>query len=221
MLKKYVSLIHKSTKRNYIERVTKVDKAKVAKKAIKWSYDYWDGSRDTGYGGYKYDGRWSAVAKALVKAYKLKPGMSVLDVGCGKGFLLHDLLMEVPGLKVYGIDVSTYALKRCMPSVKNTCKYASANKLPFSKNKFDLIISINTLHNLYNYELFSAFKEIKRVMKKNGNSFICVEAYRNEEEKVNLMYWQLTCRTFHTPKEWQHVFNITDYKGDFEFIYFE
>lgn len=218
MLKKFVSLVHKSTKRNYLARVNSVDKSQVAKKAIKWGYDYWDGSRDTGYGGYYYDGRWKRVAKKLIKNYKLKNNMKVLDVGCGKGFLLHDLKQELPSLNVYGLDISKYALQKALPDVRKNCKLGSAEKLPFKSNYFDLVISINTLHNLYNYQLVNALREISRVGKKK--SFICVEAYRNEKEKMNLLYWQLTCRAFFTPKEWQFLFKENNFNGDFEFIYF-
>jgi len=217
--KEFVSLVHKSTKRKYIERVNEIDKAEVAEKAIQFGYDYWDGSRLTGYGGYKYDGRWRKVADAMVEAYGIKPGMRVLDVGSGKGFLLHDFTESVPGVEVAGIDVSDYAVEHTMDSVKPFCQVGSAAKLPWPDDHFDLVISINTLHNLYLPDLWSAFQELERVSR--GAKYICVEGYRNEREKVNLMYWQLTCRAFHTPEEWQFLFEKTGYTGDHEFIYFE
>ena len=215
----FVSLVHKSTKRDYLARVTQRDKAEVADLALKWDYDYWDGGRDTGYGGYRYDGRWRKVADAMVAAYGLKPGMRVLDVGSGKGFLLHDLTEAVPGIEVAGIDISAYGVAHTMESVKPLCQVGNATKLPWPDDHFDLVISINTLHNLYVDELWAAFKEINRVSK--GAGYICVEAYRNESEKVNLMYWQLTCRAFHTPAEWEWIFRETGYAGDHEFIFFE
>lgn len=215
----FVSLVHKSTKRDYLARVTQRDKADVAELAMKWDYDYWDGSRETGYGGYKYDGRWRKVVDAMVDAYGIKPGMRILDVGAGKGFLLHDLLEAVPGVEVHGIDISRYGIEHAMDSVKASIVEGSAAKLSFPDRHFDLIISINTLHNLFIYDLFSAFREIERVGR--GAKYICVETYRNEREKVNLMYWQLTCRAFHTPKEWEWVFRETGYSGDHEFIWFE
>lgn len=221
MLKKIIARNHNLTKRNYLERVIEVDKAEVSKKAIRWGYDYWDGSRKTGYGGYKYDGRWDKVAKLLIKIYKLKKNMSVLDIGCAKGFLLNDLKKNLPGLKIQGVDISKYALKKSMPSVKKYCNFSSASTLPYADSSFDLVISINTLHNLYNYELDSALREINRVKKQRGKSYICIESYRNEKEKMNLMYWQLTCRAFLKPKEWLHLFKKNNYKGDYEFIYFK
>ncbi|KPH79603.1 class I SAM-dependent methyltransferase [Bosea vaviloviae] len=215
----FVGLIHKSTPRDYVARVTQRDKAEVADLALKWDYDYWDGSRETGYGGYKYDGRWRKVADAMVQTYGLKPGMRVLDVGSGKGFILHDFTEACPGIEVAGIDISAYGVEHTMESVKPFCQVANATKLPFPDDHFDLVISINTLHNLYNYELWAAFEEIERVSR--GGKYICVEGYRNEREKVNLMYWQMTCRAFHTPQEWDFVFKQTGYTGDHEFIFFE
>ncbi len=217
--KEFVGLIHKSTKRDYLARVTQRDKAEVADLAMKWDYDYWDGSRETGYGGYKYDGRWRKVADAMIAEYGLKPGMRVLDVGSGKGFILHDFKEAIPELEVAGIDVSAYGVEHTMETVKPFCQVGTAAKLPYPDKHFDLVVSINTLHNLYNYELDAAFREIERVGR--GAKYICVEAYRNEREKVNLMYWQLTCRQFHTPQEWQYEFERTAYTGDHEFIYFE
>lgn len=217
--REFVGLIHKSTPRDYVARVTQRDKAEVAELALKWDYDYWDGSRETGYGGYKYDGRWRKVADAMIETYGIKPGMRILDVGSGKGFLLHDFLEACPGVEVSGIDISAYGIEHTMESVKPFCQVGSAEKLPYPDNHFDLVVSINTLHNLYNFELDSAFREIERVS--CGGKYICVEGYRNEREKVNLMYWQMTCRAFHTPKEWQFIFDQTGYTGDHEFIYFE
>jgi protein-L-isoaspartate(D-aspartate) O-methyltransferase len=217
--KEFVGLIHKSTKRDYLARVTQRDKAEVAELAIQWDYDYWDGSRETGYGGYKYDGRWRKVADAIVAAYGVKPGMRILDVGSGKGFLLHDLTEACPGVEVAGIDVSKYGVEHTPESVKPFCRVGNATSLPWPDKHFDLVISITTLHNLYNYELWAALMEIERVSR--GAKYICVESYRNEREKMNLLYWQLTCRAFLTPKEWQFVFDQTGYTGDHEFILFE
>jgi protein-L-isoaspartate(D-aspartate) O-methyltransferase len=215
----FIGLVHKSTKRDYLARVTERDKAEVAELALKWDYDYWDGSRQTGYGGYKYDGRWRKVADAMVETYGIQAGMRILDVGAGKGFILHDFLEAVPGVEVHGLDASTYGIEHSMESVKANIVHGTADKLPFPDNHFDLVISINTLHNLYINDLFSAVREIERVGRKD--KFICVEAYRNEREKVNLLYWQLTCRAFFTPEEWVWVFERNGYTGDHGFIFFE
>jgi protein-L-isoaspartate(D-aspartate) O-methyltransferase len=215
----FLSSVHKSTKRDYLARVNEFPKAQAATLAKKFDLDYWDGSRQTGYGGYKYDGRWRSVAEDIAKHYNLKAGDSVLDVGCGKGFLLYELGQAVPGLELAGIDISEYAIENAKAEVRGNLKVASAAKLPYPDKSFDLIISITTLHNLYCFDLFKALKEIERVGKKN--KYICVEAYRNEEEKVNLLYWQLTCEMFCTPEEWDWWFEHTGYTGDYSYIYFE
>ena len=214
-----VNSLHTATERDYLERVNSVDKAWAAEKASNWGYDYWDGSRQTGYGGYKYDGRWKKVAKQLVEKYQLGDGAKILDVGCGKGFLLHDLKSQNPKIEVTGIDVSAYAIENAMETVKGNCHIGCASELPFDDNSFDLVISINTLHNLGISKLWTGLSELGRVAK--SKQFVCVESFRNEKEKVNLLYWQLTCRAFYTPDDWRFLFSRTGYTGDYEFIYFQ
>ncbi|MEG3840735.1 class I SAM-dependent methyltransferase [Microcoleus sp. herbarium14] len=215
----FLSAVHKKTQRDYLGRVNEFPKAEAAKLAKKFDFDYWDGDRKVGYGGYKYDGRWRAVADAIAQHYNLKPGDRILDVGCGKAFLLYDFTQAVPGVEVTGIDISEYAIARAPEEVRPFLKACSATELPFADNSFDLVISINTLHNLYCFELDRALREIERVG--NGNKYIVVESYRNEAEKANLLYWQLTCESFYTPDEWQWWFDRCGYTGDRSFIYFE
>ena len=217
----FLSVIHKSTKRDYLARVNDPEfpKAKAANLAKQWGFDYWDGDRRINYGGYRYDGRWAKVAKAMADHYGIKPGDKILDVGCGKGFLIYDFTQVVPGVEVTGIDISEYAIENVVEGVKDRVQVGKADALPFADKSFDLVISINTLHNLYSYELDKALREIERVGKKN--KYICVESYRNEEEKTNLLYWQVTCEAFNTPAEWEWWFKTTGYTGDHSFIYFE
>jgi SAM-dependent methyltransferase len=215
----FLSVIHKSTKRDYLARVLEFPKAEAARLAKKWDVEYWDGDRKTGYGGYRYDGRWRKVAEAMVQHYGLKPGDRILDVGCGKGFLLYDFTQVVPGVHVAGIDISRYAIEHAKEEVKPFLQIGTAAELPFEDHSFDLVVSITTLHNLYCYDLYKALKEIERVGKQHR--YICVESYRNEEEKVNLMYWQFTCEMFCTPAEWEWWFQLTGYTGDHSLIYFE
>ena len=209
---------HVSTPRDYLKRVNDFPKAQAAEMAKRFGKEYWDGDRNTGYGGYRYDGRWRPIAERLAAHYGLKKGDRVLDVGCGKGFLLYELIQVVPGIEVRGLDISEYAVQNAKPEIQKNLEVGHANHLPFADKSFDLIISINTLHNLYCYDLEKAFKELERVGKKK---YICVESYRNEKEKVNLLYWQLTCEIFCTPLEWQWWFEKMGYTGDHEFIYFE
>ena len=218
----FLSVVHKSTKRDYLARVNDSDfpKNKAADLAKKWDFDYWDGDRRINYGGYKYmEGRWEKVAKLMIDHYGLKAGDKILDIGCGKGFLLYDFTKILPGIEIYGIDVSKYALENSKEEIKDKLIYGNATSLPYEDNYFDFVFSLNTFHNLECYDLFDALKEMERVGK--NNKYICVEAYRNEVEKMNLLYWQVTCEAFNTPKEWDWWFKHSGYTGDHSFIYFE
>src|SRR3990167_11271353 len=214
----FIALAHKKSVRDYLKRVTEFPKAEAAQISKQFDFDYWDGERKFGYGGYHYDGRWRVVAEHMASHYGLKSGDTILDVGCGKGFLLYEFTEVVPGVKVTGIDVSHYAITHAKEEVKPYLQLGNAKKLEFPDDHFDLVVSINSLHNLYCYDLENALKEIERVGKKN--KYICMDSYRNEIEKTNLLYWQLTCECFFTPKEWEWWFNKKKYYNDLCIIYF-
>ena len=218
----FISILHNSTTRDYLARVNNPDypKPKAAKLAKQWGYDYWDGNRDINYGGYRYmEGRWEKVARKMVKHYKLPKNPKILDVGCGKGYLLFDFLKVVPDAEIFGIDISNYAIENSKKEIRKNLQIGNATELPWPDNYFDLVYSINTFHNLHNYDLDKALREFERVGK--NNKYICVESYRTEEEKANLLYWQVTCESFCTPEEWEWWFKNTGYKGDHSFIYFD
>jgi SAM-dependent methyltransferase len=215
----FMSALHKRTKRDYLARVNEFPKAEAAKVARQFGRDYWDGDRRFGYGGMRYDGRWRPVAEAMIRHYGLKPGDRVLDIGCGKGFLLYDIAMAAPGVEVQGIDISRYAIENCKEEIRDKLRVGNATSLPYPDQSFDLVISINTLHNLYCFDLEKALREMRRVGRRHR--YLCVESYRNEEEKVNLLYWQLTCECFFTPEEWEWWFRLCGYEGDHSFIFFE
>ena len=215
----FVGVLHTATKRDYVQRVVEHDKAHCAEVACRLGAEYWDGDRRYGYGGYRYDGRWRRVADLFVAHYGLRPGMRVLDVGCGKGFLLHDLAQAVPGLQVAGIDISAHGIQHAKDEVKPFLTQGSATRLPWPDRHFDFVYSINTLHNLPAPALHAAAAEIGRVGR--CAKHITVEGYRNEREKANLLYWQLTCRAFHTPEEWQWVLGRAGYTCDLGCVFFE
>lgn len=215
----FVSDLHKATKRDYIGRVTSADKAECATVAKEYGYDYWDGDRKYGYGGYRYDGRWKGVAQKLSEHYHLEPGQKVLDVGCGMAHLLYELTQVVPGLIVYGIDISRYALEHAKAEVRDRLQYGQAQAIPFAANEFDLVISLATLHNLKVFDLKKAIMEIERVGK--GKSYIMVESFRNDREEVNMLYWQLTCASYYSVDEWEWIYREWGYKGDYSFIFFD
>ena len=215
----FVSSLHKSTKRDYIGRVMSADKAECARIAKEYGYDYWDGERRYGYGGYRYDGRWRSVAEKIAEHYNLKAGQKVLDVGCGMAHLLYELTQIVPGLEVKGIDISSYALEHAKEEIRDCLQCGKAQELPFEDNEFDLVISLTTLHNLKVFDLKKAVQEIERVSK--ANSYIMVESFRNDEEEVNMLYWQLTCASYYSVEEWEWLYKEWDYTGDYSFIFFE
>ena len=215
----FFTSLHSRTKRNYLERVSQGDKSECATIAKRFARDYWDGDRKYGYGGFSYDGRWEPMARELIAHYDLQDGKRVLDVGCGKGFLLFELKKLLPGLEVQGVDISEYALANAKEEMRPFLSLGSAQQLPYPDQSFDLVISLNTLHNLYLFDLCKALQEIERV--KRGRSYIVAESYRTEEEKANLLHWQLTCECFFTPAEWEYILSKTGYSGDYSFIYFE
>jgi len=213
-----ISSYHNSSKRNYLERMTQI-KPKNIILAKKYGKDFWDGSRNTGYGGYRFiPGKWKPIAKKLIKKYKLNNNSKILDIGCGKAFLLHEIKLLLPQISIYGFDVSKYAISKSTKLIKPFLKIAKAEeRYPYKKNFFDLSISISTLHNLEIFNLKKALKEIERVSK---NGYLVVESYRNEKELFNLQCWALTCASFFSKKEWEWIFKEYNYKGDYEFIYF-
>lgn len=214
----FTQVLHTSTKRNYVARVVEFDKAECAEVASRFGQEYWDGERQYGYGGYRFDGRWRPIAERMAQHYGLHAGMRVLDVGCGKGYLLYELAQAVPGLEVAGIDVSAYGIENAKEEVRSSLVVGDAATLPFADNSFDLVISLGTLHNLDVKSLWSAVSEIERVGRKK---YIMIESYRNQREKANLLYWQLTCKSFYSVEDWEWLYNKIGYSGDYGFIFFE
>lgn len=213
----FVTPSHILSKRNYLARMNS-DKPECMRIAKQFDHRYWDGDRKYGYGGYRYDGRWQFVASKIAQHYGLIDGKShILDIGCGKAHLLAELAKY--NFIVEGCDISEYALDNAAIDylVNNNCK----DLHDISDGSFDLVYSINVFHNLGYKDLKQAIHELVRVTKPDGNSYICVESYRNEEELTNLQAWQLTCLSYYTPDDWCQIFEDNGYKGDYEYIYFE
>jgi SAM-dependent methyltransferase len=182
--------------------------------ARKFGKDFFDGDRKHGYGGFNYNGRfWEPVIPTFQKHYKLTSSSSILDVGAAKGFMLYDFKRFIPEIQVSGIDISKYAVVNAIDSIKPFLKVGNAIDLPFEDNSFDLVISINTIHNLERDDLIKALKEIQRVSKKN--SFITVDAYRNDEEKEIMYSWNLTAKTILHVDDWKILFEEVGYTGDY------
>ncbi len=213
-----ITSLHTSTKRDFLARMND-DKVTCMVKAREFESDYWDGDRRYGYGGYRYmPGRWTAMAEKIARIYQLQAGSKVLDVGCGKAFLLYELTRVVPGLVVCGCDISAHALATAPEEMKPFLIHQRAqDPLPFADQEFDLALSLNTLHNLRLPELAVALPEIQRVARQG---YIVVESYRNPQELFNLQCWALTAEAFFDPKTWVWILKRFGYRGDFEFIYF-
>jgi SAM-dependent methyltransferase len=181
--------------------------------ASRFAREYFDGDRGQGYGGYRYDGRWVPVAERFRDHYRLTAGQRVLDVGCAKGFLLHDLRQVVPGLCVTGIDVSSYAIAHAMDDVRPRLLVGSADRLPFADGSFDLVVSINTVHNLERADCVRALSEIARVGRRHR--YVQVDSWLNESQREKFERWQLTARTYSDPAGWRRLFAEAGYRGDY------
>ena len=213
-----VTPLHKATQRDCLARMID-NKVEAMIKAKEYEEDYWDGDRRYGYGGYKYiPGRWKPVAEALIKRYGLTSNSRVLDVGFGKGFLLYEIQLLLPGIELYGIDISKHGLANIPKDLKADLKLQSAaSPFPWNDKYFDLVISLGTFHNLHLPELEKALKEVERVGK---SSYVMVESFRNEQEMFNLECWALTAETVLSVRAWEWLFKTVGFTGDYEFIYF-
>jgi len=215
MLGKEINLLinYPKTKRDINKRLEeKTEKHRAI--ARKFEKDFFDGDRKVGYGGFNYNPKyWTKVVKDIYNYYKLKSGDRILDVGCAKGFMLYDFLKLDSKLKVFGIDISNYAIDKCIESLKGQLKTENATSLSYPDKYFDLVISINTLHNLDGENLIEAFNQITRVTKKN--SYIVLDAYSNEKEKEELVNWNLTAKTIKHVDDWKNFFKKINFRGDF------
>jgi ubiquinone/menaquinone biosynthesis C-methylase UbiE len=182
--------------------------------AKQFGKEYFDGDRLNGYGGYSYHPRfWQETVKRFRDHYQLADNASVLDVGCGKGFMLHDFIELMPGLTIAGLDISEYALENSIETVRSYLQIGNAKELPFEDNSFDLVISINTVHNLAPDECKQALREIQRVSRKH--EFVTMDAWRTEEEHERLEKWVLTALTYMSVPDWESLFGEVGYTGDY------
>ena len=188
------------------------------KLARKFGKEFFDGERINGYGGYIYDGRWIEVVHKMKERYNISPGDAVLDIGCGKGFLLHDIYSLTGGQVIpCGIDISEYAINNGMEIVKPFMVIGNCLKLPYANKSFQCVVAINTLHNLNKQDIKKAIKEMIRVCSKPKNMFIQLDAFRNKEEEKRMKSFNLTAKTILSDKEWIKLFKEVGYKGDYYF----
>lgn len=202
-----------STKRNIDGRADEKTE-EIRRIARKFGKEYFDGERKYGYGGYTYHARfWQPVIQDFQKHFGLNHNSRILDVGCGKGFMLYDFYQMIPGITVAGLDISQYAIENAIAVVKPFLQVGNANALPYPDQSFDVVFSINTIHNLDFNDCQKALQEIDRVAKKG--SFITVDAYRNEEERIRMDAWNLTAKTYMSVNEWKEFFEKSGYRGDY------
>lgn len=192
------------------QTVTDEDKAI----ARQFGKDYFDGSRMHGYGGYSYHPRfWTDTVQHIKAHYQLPQNASILDVGCGKGFMLHDFTQIMPQITVAGIELSQYAYDNAIEDMKPFIQVGNAKELPFPDKSFDLVTAINTVHNLPLEECKQAIREIQRVSR--HHAFIMVDAWRTEEEREKLYKWVVTCMTAMHVDDWKQLFEVVGYAGDY------
>ena len=182
--------------------------------ARRFDKEFFDVDRKNGYGGYYYNSKfWTEVVKDLNNFYKLKNGSKILDIGCGKGFMLFDFMKLNPNFVLEGIDISDYAITNAVPEVKKFLKVGDAKNLPYEDNSFDLVISINTTHNLEINQCKKALSEMERVSRKD--KYLIVDAYSNEIEKDRIFAWNLTAKTILSTNEWISLFEEAGYTGHY------
>lgn len=180
------------------------------------SNEYFDGTREQGCGGYYDDNRWGPVAEDFIKHYNLQPDAKILDIGCAKGFLLKEFKRLLPAAETCGVDISDYAIENCSPSIIEHVYIANADNLPFKDNYFDLVISINSLHNIMDLDqLSNSFSEINRVSKNSSNAFVSLGAYENEDERMVLDNWAVVASAYMHVDNWKAFFNKVSYIGDY------
>jgi ubiquinone/menaquinone biosynthesis C-methylase UbiE len=212
----FVDLMYKYpvTKNRLNERVNPTQQDKLIAK--KFGKEFFDGDRKHGYGGFNYDPKfWTETIKLFIEKYNLNEKSSVLDVGCGKGYMLVDLLKAIPNLRIAGIDISEYAIKNSHELVKNKLQVGNCLDLPFTDNSFDLVISINTIHNLDEAGCIKALQEIERV--KRNHSYVVVDGWNSPGEEADLKSWVLTAVTILKASEWELLFEKAGYNGDYSF----
>jgi len=200
------------TKRNIAKRAAAQTPENIAI-SRQYGREYFDGPREVGYGGYRYDGRWIPVARDIVAHFGLKAGDRILDVGCAKGFLVHDLMQVCPGLEAFGLDISEYALMHCLPAVVGRLHLGSADKLPFPDKSFSAVVSINTIHNFTRSDAVTAVREVERLAP--GRGFIQVDSYHTPEQREVFLSWVLTAKFHDYPQGWLKLFAEAGYTGDY------
>ena len=198
-------------------RVARGTRATIRNKLVAWEQgrEFYDGARENGYGGYRYDGRWRRIVPALVARYGLSNRSTVLDIGCKKGFFLHDLGEALPGITVRGIETSLYPIEEGMASVRPFMTVGRLDELPFDDGTFNFVLAFSSIYILNLRGVARALREIQRVS--GGRSYVTLGAYRDEEERALFEAWSLLGTTVLHVDDWLEVFAYAGYTGDYYF----
>src|SRR5262245_40367451 len=210
---KEVNLLARYPRAKRDTRARLVNKESNREIAMKFGKEYFDGTREQGYGGYRYDGRWLPIAQDIVQHFALKAGNRVLDIGCGKGFLVKDLMKVCPGLEAFGLDISEYAVMNCEPEIVGRLHLGNATHLPFPDATLECVLSINTIHSLDRAGCIQALREMERIAP--GRGYVQVDAYRNPAERKVFEDWMLTAKTYGRPEDWIEILREAGYTGDY------
>ena len=196
--------------------VNRVVKRSLKNKLIAWGEDqeYYDGDRNNGYGGFNYDGRWLKLLPRIIKKFKLNNNSKILDLGCKKGFIMKDFKILLPKAKVYGIEDHKYPIENAEIEIKKNITFSKYYNIPFKDGYFDFVIGFSSIYK-YNFaDVVKTLKEINRVAKK---SLITVGSYSNNKEKEVFDKWTLLGTTVLHKKEWQELFKLVKFKGNYYF----
>ena len=147
--------------------------------------------------------------------YGLEDGSAVLQVGCEKGFLLHDFHNCYPQMKVCGTDISDYAIEHAMDDIKPNIQKAPFTDLPFEDNRFDLVVAIGVVYTLNLADAMKCLEEIQRVSR--DHSFVTLAAYRTDEEKTLFEWWTVLGACLLHEEDWVKVLQHVGYTGDYKF----
>lgn len=181
-------------------------------KLKEYGHEYFDG--ELGYGGYYYDGRWKPVAEEMISYYGLTKDSKVLEIGCAKGYLMYEFY-KLGIENVFGCDISSYAISQVPKEIAGNFKVINADSLRYEGFQFDLVVSIDCIHNLDSDGVDKAIREMMRVSKKDV--FIRVGSYQTQEQLYSIRKWGVTSLTFDSPEEWLARFKRLNYKGDYYF----
>lgn len=173
--------------------------------------EFYDGDRQNGYGGLKYDGRMKPVAEELCKKYKLNNESSVLHLGCDRGYLLYEFLHLYPLMRVRGTETSVYARNTAAHPIRLGIRIEPYTSITFADYKgYDLVIANGPVYTLSLGDAVQCLREIQRVGR-NATITLAIDS-------PLMRKWSLLGTTFLSEEEWEEVLKYAGYTGDYKFV---